>query len=40
MKYMYLNSLSTRDEIAEFANSADLDEMAPHLDLNCLPSSL
>ena len=39
-----LNSLSTRDEIAEFANSVGLDEMAhyepPHLDLHCLPSSL
>ena len=34
----------TRDEIAEFANSIDLDEVAPneptHLDLHCLPSSL
>ena len=31
-------------KIAEFANSVDLDEVAqnepPHLDLNCLPSSL
>ena len=38
------NSLSTRDKIAEFANSVDLDEVAhnepPHLDLLCLPSSL
>ena len=40
----FLNSLNTRDEIAEFANSVDLDEVAhnepPHLDLHCLPSSL
>ena len=40
-----VNSLSTRDkDIAEFANSVDLDEVAhnepPHLDLHCLPSSL
>ena len=39
-----INSLSTRDEKAEFANSVDLDEMAhnepPHQDLHCLPSSL
>ena len=39
-----LNSLSTRNEIAEFPNSIDLDEVAqnepPHLDLHCLPSSL
>ena len=38
------NSLTTSDEIAEFANSVDLDEVAqhepPHLDLHCLPSSL
>ena len=31
-------------QIAEFANSIDLDEVAhyelPHLDLHCLPSSL
>ena len=31
-------------QIAEFANSVDLDEVAhyepPHLDLHCLPSSL
>ena len=40
----YLNSLTTRDKIAEFANSVDLDEVAqnepPHLDLHCLPLSL
>ena len=39
-----VNSLSTRDEIAEFANIVDLDEVAhnepPHLHLHCLPSSL
>ena len=39
-----INSLSTRDAIAEFANSVDLDEVAhhepPQLDLYCLPSSL
>ena len=39
-----VNSLTTRDEIAEFANSVDLDEVThnepPHLDLHCLPSSL
>ena len=38
-----INSLSTRDENSEFANSIDLDEVAhnelPHLDLPCLPSS-
>ena len=33
------NSLSTRDEISEFANSEDLYE-PPHLDVPCLPSSL
>ena len=31
-------------QLAEFANSVDLDEVAhdepPHLDLHCLPSSL
>ena len=31
-------SLSIRDENSEFANSVDLDEMAP--DLHCLPSNL
>ena len=39
-----LNTLSTRDAIAEFAKSADLDEVAhyepPYLDLHCLSSSL
>ena len=35
-----LNSLTTRDENAEFANSVDLDKVAPHLDLHCLPSNL
>ena len=39
-----LNFLSTRDEIAEFANSLDLVEVAhnepPHLDLHCLPTGL
>ena len=39
-----INSLTTRDEIAEFANSVDIDEVAhnepPHLDLHCLPSNL
>ena len=39
-----VNSLTTREEIAEFANSVDLDEVAhnepPHLALHCLPSSL
>ena len=43
-KWPYLNSLSTRDEKAEFANRVDLDEVAhsepTHLDLLCLPSSL
>ena len=38
------NSLSTREENAEFANIVDLDEVAhnepPHLDVHCLPSSL
>ena len=42
--YCLINSFSTRDEIAEFANSVDLDEVAhnepPYLDLHCLPSSL
>ena len=41
---LLFNSLSTRDEIAEIANSVDLDEVAhyepPHLVLHCLPSSL
>ena len=42
---MHINSLSTREKIAEFANSIDLDEVAhnepPHLDIRCLlPSSL
>ena len=36
--------LSTRDEIADFAKSVDLDEVAhndpPHLDLHSLPLSL
>ena len=39
-----VNSLSTRKEIAEFANSMDLNEVAhdelPHPDLKCLPCSL
>ena len=39
-----INSLPTSDEIAEFVNSVDLDEVAhnepPHLDRHCLPSSL
>ena len=39
-----LTLLSTRDEIAEFANSVDLEEVVhnepPHLDLHCLPSRL
>ena len=39
-----LNSLTTIDKIAEFANSVGLDEVAhnepPHQDLPCLPSSL
>ena len=39
-----MRPVCTRDEIAEFANSADLDEVAlnepPHQDLHCLPSSL
>ena len=38
-----LNSLDTRDEIAEFADRVDHDEVAhndpPHLDLHRLPSS-
>ena len=38
------NSLSTRDEKAEFANNIDFDEVAhnepPHLDLHCLLSSV
>ena len=38
------NPFSFRDEIGEFANSVDLDEVAhdepPHLDLHCLHSSL
>ena len=42
--YISLNSLSTRDEAAEFANSIDLDEVAhyepPHLDQHCLLSIL
>ena len=42
--YIYINSFSTRDEIAEFANNLDLEEVAhhepSHLDLHCLPSSL
>ena len=44
LKILLFNSLTTRDKIAEFANSLDLDEVAqnepPHLDLHCLPSSL
>ena len=40
----FMDSLSTRDKIVEFADSIDLDEMAhhesPHLDLRWLPSSL
>ena len=39
-----INSLSTRDEIAEFANSVDLDKVVHdelcYLDLHCLLSSL
>ena len=39
-----INSLTTRDEIAKFAYSVDLDEVAhnepPRLDQHCLPSSL
>ena len=39
-----INSLTTRDEIAEFSNSVDLDEMAhnepSHLDLFYLPSTV
>ena len=41
-----VNSISmvTEMNLAEFANSLDLDEVAhyepPHLDLHCLPSSL
>ena len=42
--YMYLTRPLLETEIAEFANSVDLDEVAhdepPHLDLHCLPSSL
>ena len=43
------NISRTRDEKGDFANNADLDEVAhnevahnepPHLDLHCLPSSL
>ena len=38
------NSISTREKLAEFANSVDLDEMVPneppHQDQHCLPSSL
>ena len=41
---LYFNSLTTRDEIADFANSVDLDQVAhnepPLLDLHCLPFSL
>ena len=39
-----INSLSSREKIAEFANRVDLDEVAheepPHLDLHCLSSNL
>ena len=39
-----INSLITGDEIADFANSVAIDEMAPdeppHLNLHCLPSRL
>ena len=39
-----LTLLLPQMQIAEFANSVDLDEVAhdepPHLDLHCLPSSL
>ena len=39
----FVNSLQDT-QIAEFANSVDLDEVAhnepPHLDLHCLPSTL
>ena len=39
-----MNSLSTRDEIAKFAHTADLEVVAhyepPLLDLRCLSSSL
>ena len=36
-----LTLLSTRDGKAEFANSVDLDEVAPpHPDLHCVPSRL
>ena len=43
--HMSVKCSSTRDaNIAEFANSVDLDEVAHneplHLDLHCLPSSL
>ena len=37
-----LKTLNASDEIAEFANNVDLDEVAhdepPHLELHCLPS--
>ena len=43
-KFVPLNLSVPETKIAEFANSADLDEVAhyepPHLDLHCLPSSL
>ena len=42
--YITYNFIITRDEIAEFANSVNLDEVAhnepSHLDLHCLPSSI
>ena len=41
--WIRVNSLTTETKIAQFANSADLDEVAhnepPHPDLHCLPSS-
>ena len=38
---IHLNSLITRDEKTEFANSLDLDEVAQHHpDLQCLLSNL
>ena len=43
-KFVPLTLSVPETKIAEFANSADLDEVAhnepPHLDLHCLPSSL
>ena len=44
LEVVHLTLLLPETQIAEFANSVDLDEVAhhepSHLDLHCLPSSL